>query len=199
MEKMAMEKIMEEILELTKEKLVNSFNQKGENTTTRLMFPPERQKEDRPRVSEQELRFAFVEAFNEICERKKLPWRYAVEVPTNDTYCFKGEPCVSKNGQSAMFDMVIFDEENNRRILIEFKGNNPQTKLYEKDFVKLTNPAEYPEDNQCLSYFIQLLRSSDNKTLKSLNKKCSTQRNRIHFKFLNLSESKYLDLNEIFK
>ena len=173
MDKTAMEKIMEEILELTKEKLGNSF--------------------------QQELRFAFVEAFNEICEREKLPWRYAVEVPTNDTYCFKGEPCVSKNGQSAMFDTVIFDEKDDRRILIEFKGNNPQTKLYEKDFVKLTNPAEYPEDNQCLSYFIQLLRSNDNKTLKSLNKKCSAQRNRIHFKFLNLSESEYLDLNEIFK
>ena len=66
----------------------------------RLVFPRYRKKEDDEkvelRVSEQEARFAFVEA---LCQG---PLRYSVEVPTTKCYSFSG-----KGSRSASTDLQV--------------------------------------------------------------------------------------------
>ena len=72
------------------------------------------------RISEQELRFIFVEQFNKYCNENNS-WNayYSVETPTEEKYIFskKGdENCPHKvdgevnGGQSAMIDLSIHDD-----------------------------------------------------------------------------------------
>lgn len=137
----------------------------------RLVFPIKRDKETR--ISEQELRFAFVEAFNEYCNEKELPYFYSVETPTRDAYSGfskKKKPRQNNTGQSGNIDLVIYDKNGNRICLIEFKAHNADKKEYLKDFVKLDNPTENENDN-VKRYFIDIFKSVDTSTLKSLEKK----------------------------
>lgn len=127
---------------------------KGKDSGSRIIFPLKRGNETR--ISEQELRFIFVEQLNKEIEEK---WDifYSVETPTRDTYLFKGEnPDRKDDGQSANFDLVIHDSSFKRIALIEFKANNPDIHDYQKDFVKLTNKRE----DSCFRYFIQLLQNT---------------------------------------
>lgn len=62
---------------------------------SRLVFPryslkhkDDMERKAKTRVSEQELRFAFVEKFNEICEKENWPYYYSVETPTDKRYVF---------------------------------------------------------------------------------------------------------------
>ena len=82
----------------------------------RLVFPQYRKKDDGTkgdlRVSEQEARFAFVEA---LCQG---PFRYSVETPTDKLYQFTG-----KTPLSAQTDLVVHDASGKCRICnVEFKG-----------------------------------------------------------------------------
>ena len=108
-------------------------------------------------MSEQELRFVFVEQFNKIAKDNNL--YYSVETPTRGKYSFskKEKPCVNKNGQSGEFDMVIHNEQGERICLIEFKANFPAVGDYEKDFLKLENES----NSGCPAYFIQLVDTLD--------------------------------------
>ena len=157
-----------------------SYNKKIEIRKSRLVFPSY-YKEKEPtetRISEQELRFIFVEVFNAYCDQKELDLYYSVETPTKDTYInfadSKEDPMPAnksddKKGRSAEFDLVIFDEEGNRRCLVEFKAKNAGDHDHWKDFVKLNNPNE--GGNEVLRYFIEVIKSYNDNTIISLKGK----------------------------
>ena len=148
------------------------------NSKSRIIFPPYGGEENGElRVSEQELRFTFVEEFREYCNDKKLNYLYSVETPTNKKYFFSdGEtvkkirkkggkieiPCIHNDGSSANIDFVIYDENRQRLCLIEFKANNPTSDEIEKDLVKLTNREEYDKvaKKPIPRYFIGMVKSS---------------------------------------
>lgn len=141
-------------------------NIEGEpSQVSRLIFPRYRVSNEL-RISEQELRFIFVEVFNQYCEENDIELLYSIETPSLDKYDFRNNPQSSENGQSAMFDLVIFDRNFTRRALIEFKANNADEKSHRKDIVKLDNPQEGSED--VLRYFIEIVENSNNRTIESL-------------------------------
>lgn len=129
---------------------------------TRLVFP--KNKDGKTRVSEQELRFAFVEIFNQYMESNGLNWYYSVEMPTRGNYCNSGV-----GERNALFDLAIMDSEFNRIALIEFKAKNPKEECYNKDLKKLANSEE--EDTHTLKYFFQIVENHDNSTIESINRK----------------------------
>lgn len=133
---------------------------------SRLIFPEKR--DGTLRISEQELRFIFVEQLN---QEINTGWNvfYSVETPTSDTYCFDGIPRPDETGRSAQFDLVIHDENFKRIALIEFKANNADEHDHYKDFVKLNNSIE--SDENTLRYLIEILKNADQGTLKSLHDK----------------------------
>ena len=150
-------------------------HKKGES---RLVFPCYNNKKREIRMSEQELRFIFVETFNEYCDEKELDWYYSVETPTRDKYVgfAEGHPEIAKDheGRSAEFDLVIFDKNLKRICLIEFKALNADEHDHIKDFVKLDNEEEGKYDD-VLRYFIEVLKSytegEGNTTIASLKAK----------------------------
>lgn len=84
-------------------------SQTGISGEGRLVFP--RYRDGRLRVSEQEARFAFVEA---LCQG---PFRYSVETPTDKLYQFTGNTPLS-----AQTDLAVHDASGRRRICnVEFK------------------------------------------------------------------------------
>ncbi len=136
---------------------------------SRLVFPAyyKKGKIKDTRISEQELRFAFVEEFNRYCKENNIKLFYSIETPTKETYSdFSTEPKPSPNGRSAEFDMVIFNENLHRVCLIEFKANNADKVDHSKDFLKLEVDEKDNKDVQ--RYFIEIVKSYTNKTIKSL-------------------------------
>ena len=132
------------------------------DTGSRLIFPKNRK--GNTRVSEQELRFAFVEVFNQYVRKNGLSWFYSVEEPTRCDYGFSG-----KGQRNALFDLSIVDSHFNRIALIEFKEGNPEKKCYEKDFEKLANPEE--SDINTLKYFLQIVENHNKNTPESITRK----------------------------
>jgi len=110
------------------------------------------------RISEQELRFLFVEEF----KIAKPDLYYSIETPTNKKYFFGksyDDITAITNGQSASLDMCIFERDSNvyNRILnIEFKHKNTSIKNIGKDVLKLLH-----EDQN--GAFIHLLNNTRNK------------------------------------
>ena len=146
-------------------------------TRTRLIFPRYAKsrkdgKEVETRISEQELRFAFVEAFNAYCETKHIEdLYYSIETPTENRYSgFTSNPQRNdNNGRSGEFDLVIFKKEKNdlkRSCLIEFKANNAGQIDHWKDIIKLKE-----EGTDKLCYFIEILKSFNDATKKNLEDK----------------------------
>ncbi len=137
----------------------------------------------RSRVSEQELRFIFVEQFNKICDKYKemAPYYYSVETPTDYRYVFSKEknPRLAElgkknekgkqEGTSGNFDLTIHNEKGERIYWIEFKAAMPGQKDFSKDFLKLNQEAKQ-------GMFVHLLEAADKNTFNSLiqgNKKGS--------------------------
>lgn len=140
---------------------------------SRIIFPQYRKKGE-IRLSEQELRFVFVEQFNKYCDKEKLEWYYSIETPTKNGYIFSdkedkiSEPEVNNDkGRSAMFDLVVYDKDFNRIALIEFKAKNPSKKEFNKDLLKLEKEGE----ENILTYFIMYVESYNRGTNKSLAEK----------------------------
>ena len=103
----------------------------------RLVFP--RYRDKRLRVSEQEARFAFVEA---LCQG---PFRYSVETPTDKLYKFTGKKCLS-----AQTDLAVHDASGKCRICnVEFKeggispSNNSKISAIYKDVQKLLSEPRW--------------------------------------------------------
>ena len=111
-------------------------NKHKENAGSRIIFPSYNDDKKRTRVSEQELRFIFVEQFNLYCQKEGWDAFYSVETPTKlKKYRFeKGkDPKLRDDGRSASHDLVIHNKEFKRIALIEFKANNPNERAYRKD------------------------------------------------------------------
>lgn len=162
------------------------------NKGSRLIFPmygEHRNKETR--ISEQELRFVFVEEFNKYCDTNGLDWFYSIETPTTERYIFtesesseKTVPRVADEqdvkagkGESASFDLVIFDAQRIRIALIEFKALNPDRFAFEKDFEKLKNVKE----GDALRYFIMVLKNHSKETINSIQQKIANKGNELLF------------------
>ncbi len=191
MDKQDLKKHVDAIIEKTFFRLSNAYQHKEGYTKTpitcpkkecRLVFPAYYKDKEKngTRISEQELRFCFVEALNDYCDTKGLNLFYSIETPTIDKYSgfTKKEGCNPKpnsdGGRSAEFDLVIFDENLKRKCLIEFKANNADEHEHLKDFVKLNNSEEGGDD--VLRYFIEVIKSytegdSTKRTVGSLKKK----------------------------
>lgn len=154
------------------EKNKSSFTlSEHEKMASRLVFPCYSNNND-TRISEQELRFAFVETFNEYCNANKVNLFYSIETPTQDKYCFSGN-----NNRSGQFDLVIYNEKLERVCLIEFKaGDNKEEKGYSKDFKKLNNAKEGSE-NKVLRYFVNILKSYNNRTKPNLEERLKNNNN----------------------
>ena len=185
-------KAMDEIIKAAFERMDYAYYQhketppsdtkiKYEKGHTRLVFPmygEHRTPQNETRISEQELRFAFVETFIQYCNDNDLDLLYSVETPTKDIYDFGDKNNLNKGvGRSAEFDMVIYDINNGnlcRRCLIEFKANNADDYDHDKDFLKLNNEKE--GDENVLRYFIEVIKTytngdGKNSTIKSLHSK----------------------------
>jgi len=134
---------------------------------TRLIFPQYRDSEIR--VSEQELRFLFVEQLQNVLVMED--WCYSVETPTILPYLFsrngkKTTPRVDKEeGKSAMIDLTVHDHNNERVALFEFKANNPEEFSFEKDFCKLTS------EPVPLTFFVMVVSSANSRTKESIRRK----------------------------
>lgn len=162
-----MKKKIEEIADVAFERLLKVYESKTEGG---IIFPKYTHGQDKGklRVSEQEMRFAFVEEM-----RSKYPnWYYSVETPTDKKYLFKGEPCIipeeEQGGQSAQFDLTIYTDRKGENVLahIEFKAHNPKEHDMKKDFLKLAE--DKPVDTGIERVFIHLLESCDDGTVKNL-------------------------------
>ena len=134
---------------------------------TRLIFPcySRQFRNGERRISEQELRFVFIEQFIQYCQETDWDAYYSVETPTEWKYKFSGEDRPHKTedgtGQSAMIDVCIHNNRGERICLIEFKAGNPAEFSYEKDLVKLS-----AEGGLC--FLVQLLESQRSNTMKSI-------------------------------
>ena len=125
-----------------------------------LVFPNKVQgKGNIKRISEQELRFLFIEEF-----RKDYPkLYYSIETPTQEKYKFGksySDIEVNKAGKSASLDMCIFDIVINnfeRKLNIEFKHKNASIKIIGKDVLKLISEKQN-------GAFIHLLNNTDSGT-----------------------------------
>lgn len=180
-------------------------NEPNSSKDSRLIFPKKRDesiRESEPniRVSEQELRFAFVEEFLKYVKKKKKDWYYAVEVPTKIKYDFsdKKNPKVAEEGKgkSASFDLAIYakgDNNFNLIALLEFKAGNPKKFDYHKDLVKLENEKE--GDNEVLRFFIEIVKNADERTPKNIESKLKDKRQQTNFICYSLTEGeKVLEL-----
>ena len=116
------------------------------HSESRIVFPTYRDRQRR--VSEQELRFVFVEQVQDLL--KEYDYYYSVETPTKSKYVFSEnkkyvKPCVNNSGRSASFDLSIVDnngEKCNTIAIIEFKAKSADGHEYAKDLCKLWNPQE---------------------------------------------------------
>ncbi len=177
---MDIKNIINEITTKTFEVLKNVYaNQKegheftqGDNGS-RLIFPHYSTvyRDGETRISEQELRFVFIEQFNAYCAGNNLKLFYSVETPTEYKYTFtdKNNPHKDENGQSAMVDLSIHDEKLERIALVEFKALNPDEFCYEKDFCKLK--AEKEGKPELETFFIMMVKKSDTDTYGNIRKK----------------------------
>lgn len=150
--------------------------QESAGSRSRLVFPRyslkhknDAERKAESRISEQELRFAFVEQLNALCDKNKWPYYYSVETPTDNRYVVSKaeEPEVAKTGEgtSGAFDLAIHDEGGKRICWIEFKALMKPEKEFAKDLLKLNTEA-----NKGLGFFIHLLENADDATFESIRR-----------------------------
>ena len=147
-----------------------------ENAGSRIIFPSysKQYRKGEIRVSEQELRFVFVEQFNKYCDNTvDFDAFYSVETPTEEKYNFSDKSNPHKvlssdndkiKGQSAMVDLTIHSASGERLCLMEFKSHNPEPFAYKKDFAKLNGEG-------APGIFVQILVNADDRTIKSIREK----------------------------
>lgn len=162
------------VIEKTLSKLNSLYHRDGGGLeNTRLIFPrywvtkEGERVEAELRVSEQELRFMFVEELNKYCDAHR-EWEvyYSVETPTSNSYQFTGE-----GQQSGCIDLCIHGKDFKRIALIEFKALNPSEHAHAKDAFKLKHEIEGE-----LRYFIEIVKSHDSKTDESIVEKLKAKK-----------------------
>ncbi len=132
--------------------------------SNQIIFPKKYNKDNR--ISEQELRFLFIEKFKLLYPNLF----YSVETPTQKKYTFG--KCVDTikpdKGRSASLDMCILKsqkkDEFSRNLNIEFKYDNVSNFKIQKDFLKLIHEKQN-------GAFIHLLKNTDSGTLSNPNKR----------------------------
>ena len=146
-----MSKLIYEVLKRTSNKLRGLYDSTEEQkyssalTFSRLVFPTYRKKG--VRVSEQELRFAFIDEFNQYCNEKNInEVFYSIETPTEDKYTFskdgvKIDPIIGE-GESGNLDLTFLDKEDFKRYLIEFKAGSVTEQAFKEVLAKSANPKE---------------------------------------------------------
>lgn len=148
---------------------------------SRLIFPKysnlNKTNQNQVRVSEQELRFVFIETFSKYCDANHLEYFYSIETPSQYKYVFSekiesGKPLPRRaednddSSVSARFDMAIHNKDREIVALIEFKNNESDPVKYEKDFIKL-----HEEKKNRICIFIDLIEASNSGTLENGIKK----------------------------
>lgn len=121
---------------------------------SRLSFPETRVNGE-PRVSEQEARFAFVEALQE------SPFRYQVEAPTRKLYGFSGG-----GKRAAQTDLVLLDADGRPLCNVEFKANGASLKARTQERIHKDLQKLLREDREGL--WFHLLKGVDSGTLPKL-------------------------------
>lgn len=175
--------VIKEVYEYQKESNKESNAvQSPQKIDSRIIFPKYSNRKDskrEDRISEQELRFIFVEQLNRYASENGEEIYYSVETPTEKKYVFSKDvdPRVAtqddinnKKGVSARTDLVIYkkDKDEFKKVaLIEFKALNPIGRNYEKDFCKLNNEG----GKDILKYFIQIVKNYDKGTINSIKDK----------------------------
>lgn len=147
--KAVLEEITKETFETIDEIYKNS-NREILYDGSRLIFPHysdlNKTNQYQVRVSEQELRFVFIETFCKYCDNNKLEYFYSIETPSLYKYVFSekiesGKKIPRKADEdddsavSARFDMAIYNKEKKIVALVEFKNNESDSNKYEKDFI----------------------------------------------------------------
>ena len=167
-------KHIEAVIERTLSKLNSLYHRDGGGLEdTRLIFPrywvtkEGERVEGELRVSEQELRFMFVEELNKYCDAHR-EWEvyYSVETPTSNSYQLTGE-----SQQSGCIDLCIHGKDLKRIALIEFKALNPSEHDHAKDAFKLKHEIEGE-----LRYFIEIVKSNNCETHKKIVDKLSVEK-----------------------
>lgn len=167
-------KHIEAVIERTLSKLNSLYHRDGGGLeTTRLIFPrywvteENKRVEGEVRVSEQELRFMFVEELNKYCDAHR-EWEvyYSVETPTSNSYQLTGE-----SQQSGCIDLCIHGKDLKRIALIEFKALNPSEHDHAKDAFKLRHEIEGE-----LRYFIEIVKSHNRKTDEKIVEKLKAEK-----------------------
>ena len=167
-------KHIEAVIENTLSKLNSLYHRDGGGLeNTRLIFPrywvtkEGERVEGELRVSEQELRFMFVEELNKYCDENP-EWKvfYSVETPTSNSYKLTGE-----GFQSGCIDLCIHGKDFKRIALIEFKALNPSEHDHAKDAFKLKREIQGE-----LRYFIEIVKSHSSETHKTIIKKLSVEK-----------------------
>ena len=162
------------------------------NQESRLIFPKYRDRDnkngkkqednkdnenqkDNKRISEQEARFLFVRELENA--KDTYSFYYSVETPTEFGYRFSenGKKINPKkdntDGQSGKIDICIYDTDCNRKHLVEFKAHNSDIHDFSKDFIKLKYEPKKEKLNNAPNYFVHILKSYDDGTIRSLEKK----------------------------
>ena len=148
---------------------------KAEKIESRIFFPKKR--DDTVRISEQELRFVFVEQFLQTPETKT--WHYSVETPTHYKYISareKNEPGITdqRGKKSGKTDLTVYDNTGTPVAFFEFKAGrlspNDDKKVFNREFkydvIKLVADSQYAEsqyNNNCLGYSLHLIEKDDDK------------------------------------
>lgn len=151
-------------------------NQCQPRKETYIVFPKKR--DNKYRVSEQEFRFAFIEALAEynkgVGNVDKI--YYSVETPTSDVYRFSKneDPKIAEEGvgKSGSFDLTLYSKDKDILALIEFKAHNVDERYVWKDLLKLQNPNEgSAQGTNVARYFLWLFESINSGTVESVEKK----------------------------
>ncbi len=136
------------------------------STDIKIIFPAMRKTDSHEaqyRISEQELKQIFIEQL----VKDDNDYKYSVETPTTERYCFEGN--IENGGRSASIDLTIHSSDGKTRLaIIEFKFSNGRTKNIKKDFEKLRTDS--PEDKP-LRYFIHLIEAYSERTHSNIEEK----------------------------
>lgn len=164
------EKIIEGAIE-NSFKILTELKKTGVSKETKLIIPDYQNSQrkasdsdEKIRVSEQELRFIFIEQLN-----NTLPegFHYSIETPTKCPYKFsdKGKDCepVRNEGQSGNFDLTIQNEKKQVVAIVEFKSKSAAPHSYAKDLCKLWNSDE-GLGHDTLRYFINVFETMTKRT-----------------------------------
>ena len=180
---------------------VYSENETRDGANSRLIFPKKRDKTKR--VSEQELRFIFVDQFIKYCSdnNNKFDYYYSVEAPTQYVYHFYRDDdkvpefSVKKEKgdgkESASIDLAIYEKKPdsvNPVAIIEFKKDGCSAHEIAKDFLKLSiEPGD-----EVLRYFI-MISSSDTRLEKEKGGLMNSFKNKLEKKCFhyNITEKWY--------